>query len=67
MSSRNKRQRLEFDIGDYVRVNIPRVDRTGIDRRYLLCKVVMGDFIVLGVLIASWGPVINREHKHRVP
>ncbi|CAG8673724.1 10434_t:CDS:2, partial [Paraglomus brasilianum] len=31
MSSRNKRQRLEFDIGDYLRVNIPRVDRTVAD------------------------------------
>ena len=63
MSNRNKKQRLEFDIGDYVRVNIPRVDRTGIDRRSLPCKVVEvfdGGFIVLGVLM-------DLESKCRVP
>ena len=61
MSSRNKRQRLEFDIGDYVRVNIPRVDRTGIDQRSLPVMEVLdgGRFIILGVLMASWGPVIK--------
>jgi hypothetical protein len=51
MSNRNKKQRLEFDIGDYVRVNIPRVDRTGIDRRSLPCKVMEvldGGFYRLG-------------------
>ncbi|CAG8466835.1 4879_t:CDS:1 [Paraglomus brasilianum] len=49
MSSRNKRQRLEFDIGDYVRVNIPRVDRTGIDRRSLpVMEVLDGGVYHLG-------------------
>ena len=62
MSSRNKRQRLEFDIGDYVRVNIPRVDRTGIDQRSLPCKVMEvldGGFYHLGCAYGSWGPVIT--------
>ena len=40
MNNRNKKRQLEFNTGVYTRINIPRIDRTGIDRRSLPCKVI---------------------------
>src|SRR5438128_1036412 len=55
VDNKNKKRRLVFDVGDCVRINIPRIDRTGVDRRSLPCKVLEvldGACIVLGVLMA---------------
>jgi len=40
VDNKNKKRRLVFDIGDCVRINIPRIDRTSVDRRSLPCKVL---------------------------
>ena len=48
---RNKKRQLVFGIGESVRILIPRIDRTGIDRRSLPCKVLEvleGGFYRLG-------------------
>ena len=35
-----RKQQIMFSVGELVRVNIPRIDRAGIDRRSLPCKVL---------------------------
>ena len=37
---KNKKHHLQFNVGDQVRIHIPRIDRTGIDRWSLPCKVL---------------------------
>jgi len=36
----NRKRQVTFSVGDLVRINIPRIDRAGIDRRSLPCKVL---------------------------
>ena len=40
MIVKKRKRQITFSVGELVRINIPRIDRAGIDRKSLPCKVL---------------------------
>ncbi|CAG8651739.1 13546_t:CDS:2, partial [Ambispora gerdemannii] len=51
MLRKNAKRKISYEIGDFVRIGIPKIDRSSTDRKLLICKVVGtvdGEFYRLG-------------------
>lgn len=40
MLRKNAKRKISYEIGDFVRIGIPKIDRSGTDRKLLICKVI---------------------------